>query len=85
MAGYCGKCRQLAPYVKTLKEKFERDITFVKVDTSSSDEWDTYAKERGVHALPAFRFYKNGAESVTEVSGYKKRLLAEGLDKLMES
>ncbi|XRA96735.1 peroxiredoxin [Pycnococcus provasolii] len=82
MASWCGKCRQIAGFVKGLKEKYERDVKFVKVDTSDP-EWDAYAKERGVHALPAFRFYAGGKESGSEVSGYKKKSLGEAVERLV--
>ena len=82
MASWCGKCKQIAPFVKGLTEKFA-GVKFVKVDTSLSDEWDTYAKAKGVHALPAFRFYHNGNEAVSEVSGYKKKSLGAAVEALV--
>ncbi|KAK3273587.1 hypothetical protein CYMTET_18180, partial [Cymbomonas tetramitiformis] len=79
-ASWCGKCRQLAPFVDDLMEKFP-SVTFAKVDTDDAALTDLCA-ELGVKALPEFKFYKDGAEIGTSVIGYKKKPLTQAVKDL---
>lgn len=80
MAPWCGKCRMIAPHVEAL-QKSHPNIKFYKFDTAS-EELAPLARELGVSALPAFRFFKGGEQVVTEVVGYKKKPLEEAVGKL---
>jgi thioredoxin 1 len=80
MAPWCGKCRMLAPHVESL-QKSHPNVSFYKFDTSS-EALEGLARELGVSALPVFRFYKNGAEVLDQVIGYKKNPLSEAVKKL---
>lgn len=83
MAGWCGKCTQIEPFVQELSEQYDA-ITFVKVDTDS-EGMEAVKEEHGVSALPTFKFFNNGNEVGTSISGYKKRLLKEQVAALNEA
>jgi thioredoxin 1 len=80
MASWCGKCRMLAPHVEALQAA-NPGIKFFKFDTSK-DGLDSLAKDIGVTALPVFKFYKDGKEAVSDVTGYKKKPLQDAVGKL---
>ncbi|PNH07721.1 Thioredoxin [Tetrabaena socialis] len=74
-APWCGKCRQIGPFLDTLVDKYP-GVTFAKFDTTAP-ELEALAGELAVKALPAFRFFKGGKEVAKEVTGYKKKLLED--------
>ncbi|GLC43712.1 hypothetical protein PLESTB_000410900 [Pleodorina starrii] len=76
-APWCGKCRQMGPFLDSLVDKYP-GVTFAKFDTTAP-ELESLAGELGVKALPAFRFFKGGKEARDSVSGYKKKLLEEAV------
>jgi hypothetical protein len=39
-------------------------------------------KSWNVDALPSFRFFKDGKETLSEVAGYKKKLLKDSVEKI---
>jgi alkyl hydroperoxide reductase subunit AhpC len=79
MAPWCGKCRQIAPFVDSLIDAHP-EVTFAKLDTT---ELEALSKELGVEGLPAFKFFKGGKEVVSEVIGYKKKPLEDAVKKLL--
>lgn len=79
-APWCGKCRQLAPFVDDLVDKYP-GVEFYKVDTTN-DAVAQVVAELGVKALPTFKFYKGGKEVAPQISGYKKSLLADAVKQL---
>lgn len=81
MAGWCGKCKMIAPLVSQLAARHP-DLTFARVDTSASDELAALADELGVKALPAFKFYRGGREARGAVVGYKRKPLEEAVEAL---
>lgn len=81
VAPYCGKCRQIMPYVNQLSEEYP-DITFAKFDTTE-DALIDLSVDLGVQALPAFHFFHEGKPFGDPVTGYKKKSLKAGVDALM--
>lgn len=84
-APWCGKCRQLAPHVEALQEKFP-GVDFYKVDTTS-DAMKTLVgpAELDVKALPAFKFFKHGKIAEGDLTGYKKKLLEDTVASLVRA
>ncbi|CAG9461597.1 unnamed protein product [Pedinophyceae sp. YPF-701] len=80
MAPWCGKCRQLAPFVDKLAEKYPT-MTFAKVDTTDGP-MEGFSEEMGVKAMPYFKFFKDGKDLDMDITGYKKKLLEDTVDKL---
>ena len=77
MAGWCGKCRMIAPTVEELQKK-HTGLQFYKFDTSDP-ALENLSSDLGVAALPVFKFYKGGKEVHDEVVGYKKKPLQEAV------
>lgn len=83
-APWCGKCKQIAPYLEELASKYADSVAIGTVDTTD-DALEGLITDLGVKGLPAFRFYKNGKEmEELRVIGYKKQVLQENIDKLNE-
>ena len=80
-APWCGKCRQIGPFVEDLATKYGDKMKVVSVDTTA-ENLDIYCNEIGVKGLPAFRFYADGKEvEELRVMGYKKQVLEEKASK----
>ena len=77
MAGWCGKCRMLAPTVEAL-QKEHTGLEFYKFDTSDP-ALESLSSDLGVAALPVFKFYKGGKEVRDEIVGYKKQPLKDAV------
>lgn len=80
-APWCGKCRQIAPFMDTLVDKYP-GISFYKVDTTEG-AMESLSSELGVGALPSFKFFKGGKEVTPTVTGYKKKVVEEAVQKLL--
>eukprot|EP00195_Chlamydomonas_chlamydogama_P017252 CAMPEP_0202901860 /NCGR_PEP_ID=MMETSP1392-20130828/15023_1 /ASSEMBLY_ACC=CAM_ASM_000868 /TAXON_ID=225041 /ORGANISM="Chlamydomonas chlamydogama, Strain SAG 11-48b" /LENGTH=394 /DNA_ID=CAMNT_0049588503 /DNA_START=49 /DNA_END=1233 /DNA_ORIENTATION=+ len=78
-APWCGKCRQIGPFLDELVAKYP-GVTFAKVDTTD-EALQPLSSELGVKALPAFKFFKGGKE-VEQVIGYKKKPVEDAVAKL---
>lgn len=64
------------------KVRFVLIIGLCRKFSGADDALAEFAGELGVQALPAFRFYKDGKEALETISGYKKRPLAEAVERL---
>lgn len=84
VAGWCGKCKQIMPFVNDLSEAHAGEVTFVKIDTTEDALAEAVA-EHGVSVLPAFHFIKDGKIYRPPVVGYKKTPLKEGVTALAKS
>ncbi|KAG3112843.1 hypothetical protein PI124_g1226 [Phytophthora idaei] len=81
MAPWCGKCAQIAPFFADLAEAHP-ELTFAKLDVSIP-EVEKLKDELEVGAYPEFRFFKDGKEVHEKISGYKKSLLKNAVQKLL--
>ncbi|KAK9819247.1 hypothetical protein WJX81_007427 [Elliptochloris bilobata] len=81
-APWCGKCRQIAPFIEQLQEKHP-DVKFIKVNIEA-DALKVISKEH-VKVLPTFKFFKDGVEATDAVTGYKKKPIQDGIEKLLAS
>lgn len=83
-APWCGKCRQLAPFVEEMAQKYSENIKFVSVDTTD-ENLESFCSDLGVKGLPALRFYSDGREKEElRLMGYKKQLFASNLSTFAE-
>eukprot|EP00727_Mastigamoeba_balamuthi_P001888 m51a1_g11697 putative zz-type zinc finger-containing protein (582) ;mRNA; f:29068-31064 len=55
-ATWCGPCRQIAPVVEQLAERYP-NVVFLSVDI---DQNQGLASEAGISGVPTFQFYRNG-------------------------
>ena len=74
-ATWCGKCRQIAPFIETLQKEFAGTVKFFKVDTDAP-QMESLTADVSVKTLPAFKLYKDG-RLVDTVFGYKKKVSRE--------
>ena len=63
-----------------LQEK-NPDVAFAKFDTSE-DALERVAEDMKITTLPTFKFFKNGKEVIDQVIGYKKKPIADAVEKL---
>lgn len=82
-APWCGKCKQVAPFVEEMAKKYSKDIKIVSVNTTD-ENLELFCSENGVKGLPAFRFYHEGKEEEQlRLMGYKKQALETNLSTLV--
>ncbi|XP_012676111.1 thioredoxin-like [Clupea harengus] len=75
-ATWCGPCQSIAPFFKSLSEKY-KDVVFLKVDV---DDAQDVAQECDIKCMPTFHFYKNG-KKVDDFSGSNREKLEEMVTK----
>lgn len=64
-ATWCGPCQMFSPIVEQVEDKFDGDLTVVKVDI---DENSDIAEKYTIQSVPTTILFKNG-EVVERVSG----------------
>lgn len=79
-APWCGKCKQLAPFVEELQAA-QPGVTIASFDTTD-EAIESLAQELGVKGLPQIRFFKDGKEVLKPIMGYKKQPLQEAMQQL---
>lgn len=57
-ADWCGPCKQIAPAIETLSEKWAGQVTFAKVDIEAHPD---IANGYNVSSIPAVLRFENGA------------------------
>lgn len=66
-ATWCGPCKQVAPAIDALSNKYTQQCLFYKVDV---DKCSDIAKQQGITAMPTFKFYNGSTgQSVHEIKG----------------
>lgn len=58
-APWCGPCRNVAPIVDELAEKYEGKVAFYKLNIDENQETPS---NYGVTSIPTILFFKNGEE-----------------------
>ncbi|XP_053558648.1 thioredoxin [Bombina bombina] len=71
-ATWCGPCKMIAPFFKSLSEKYP-DVVFLKVDV---DDAQDVAADCDIKCMPTFHFYKKG-EKVHDFSGANQNTLEQ--------
>ena len=69
---WCGPCKQIAPFIESLAEKFP-EVKFIKVDIEKHDD---IAGPRSISSIPTFHFIVKG-NMVDEVKGADARSVEE--------
>jgi thioredoxin 1 len=65
-APWCGPCKQLAPVLESVADRFEEDLRIVKIDV---DEDPALARRYKVSGLPALLFFRGG-EVIETLAGF---------------
>ena len=66
-AEWCGPCKMLAPVIKSLSEKMEDSVKFLKLDTDANS---TSAQKFQITSIPCCILFKDGKE-VHRIIGFR--------------
>lgn len=69
-AEWCGPCKQLAPFFKTLAAEYKH-VNFIKIDY---DDFESIAEQYDVASLPTLVFFKDGKKVHTHVGVSKDKI-----------
>tara|TARA_E500000178_G_scaffold76260_2_gene74293 strand:- start:419 stop:736 length:318 start_codon:yes stop_codon:yes gene_type:complete len=58
-AEWCGPCKQIAPRLEELSEKYSENLSVCKIDVDSNRE---LALEYNVRSIPSLILFKNGVQ-----------------------
>ncbi len=81
-APWCGPCRVVGPIVDELAGEFAGRAVVAKVNV---DEEPGLARRFGVESIPTLLFIRDGKEIDRFVGAAPKKLLAAGLERLLEA
>lgn len=73
-AAWCGPCRSIAPYYKSLSDEYQGKLVFAKVDTDENPRTPT---RLGIQGIPTFIIFKGGEEVGRVVGADRVRLKRE--------
>ena len=81
-AEWCEVCKEMAPEVSTIKDRYEKDINFVFLNVDNQ-KWNKYVQKFGVNGIPQVNLFdKEGNLISTYVGKQKEELLRESIDNL---
>ncbi len=76
-ADWCAPCRQLAPVIEELAEKYQGQVKFVSVDTNDNMG---VAAQQDIRTLPTVQIFVNGQVVESHVGSVTKMKLRQSLD-----
>lgn len=79
-APWCGPCRQMAPVLEEISQKYADRLKVVKMDVDEAQETAVRWK---VFSVPTFILFKGGEESYRRVGLVPKTVLMGELDELL--
>lgn len=79
-AAWCGPCRQIAPTIETVAEKYQGKAKIMKLNV---DENQNTPAQFGIRGIPTLILFKGGAvaETLVGVPGNAKDTISSLLDK----
>jgi thioredoxin 1 len=77
-AEWCGPCRQLAPTVEAVAEKYAGRASVVKLNV---DDNPSVSQRYGIKGIPTLILFKNGKEEERIVGATGKEAIARLIDK----
>ena len=81
-AEWCEVCKEMAPEVSALKDKYQKDINFVFLNVDNQ-KWDFYIRKFGVNGIPQVNLFdKEGNLISTFVGKQKEEILRESIGNL---
>src|SRR5262249_22753644 len=82
-APWCGPCRQLAPTIDTLADKYAGRLKVGKVNTDDNQQ---LAVDFGISGIPQLLFFKDGKQHPEKVVGLvAERELVKSIDRVLAS
>ena len=84
-AEWCEVCKEMAPKVADLKEKYEKDINFVFLNVDNP-KWEKYIREFDVNGIPQLNLFDEDANlKVTFIGKQEENTIKESLDNLNDN
>ena len=81
-AEWCEVCKEMAPEVSSLKDRYEKDINFVFLNVDNQ-KWNKYVRKFGVNGIPQVNLFdKEGNLISTYVGKQKEEILRESIGNL---
>ena len=81
-AEWCEVCKEMAPKVADIKEKYEKDINFVFLNVDNP-KWGKYIKNFNVNGIPQVNLFDENANlEVTFIGKQQEKTINDSLEKL---
>ena len=81
-AEWCEVCKEMAPKVSLLKEKYEKDINFVFLNVDNQ-KWDKYIRKFDVNGIPQVNLFDRKGNLISIFIGKQEELtIRDSIDKL---
>ena len=81
-AEWCEVCKEMAPKVSSLKEKYEKDINFVFLNVDNP-KWQSYIEKFNVNGIPQLNIFdKKGNLKSTLVGRQEEKTIRDSMDNL---
>ena len=84
-AEWCEVCKEMAPKVADIKEKYEKDINFVFLNVDNP-KWEKYIRDFNVNGIPQLNLFDEDANlKVTFIGKQEENTIKESLDNLNDN
>tara|TARA_A100000164_G_scaffold131410_1_gene116542 strand:- start:657 stop:1202 length:546 start_codon:yes stop_codon:yes gene_type:complete len=81
-AEWCEVCKEMAPKVADIKDKYEKDINFVFLNVDNP-RWEKYIRNFNVNGIPQVNLFDQNAKLETTLIGKQdEKTIKESLEKL---
>ena len=81
-AEWCEVCKDMAPKIADIKEKYEKDINFVFLNVDNP-KWEKYIRDFNVNGIPQLNLFDENANlKVTFIGKQEENTIKESLDNL---
>ncbi len=84
-AEWCEVCKEMAPKVADIKEKYEKDINFVFLNVDNP-KWEKYIRDFNVNGIPQLNLFdENSNLKVTFIGKQEENTIKESLNNLNDN
>ncbi len=84
-AEWCEVCKEMAPRVDSIKDKYEKDINFVFLNVDNP-KWEKYIRNFNVNGIPQLNLFDEDANlKVTFIGKQNENSIRESLDNLHDN
>ena len=84
-AEWCDVCKEMAPKVGEMKDKYESNVNFVFLNVDNP-KWEKYIRNFNVNGIPQVNLFdKNANLEVTLIGKQEEKTIKESLDNLSEN
>ena len=83
-ADWCEVCKEMAPKVDDIKNKYEKDINFVFLNVDNP-KWEKYIRNFNVNGIPQINIFDNDSNlELTFIGKQEEETIKESLDNLYD-